>query len=372
MDKKPLFERIVHSLLKLFLEKSPKEFNNEKPKNILIIRQHNQFGDMMATIPLFRAVKKKFPKSRLTVMASNINYFGVSAAPYIDELFVFDKSRLFDFEYLMLLKKVLRAKKYDLVIVPSTVSISFTSHLFAGLAKSDFAIGASSLEGMENSASFFLNKGVPLSWQPPTRHVSDFILDVVRPIGIEETDFSYELQLSEENYKYADEFFRKFNKECEVKIGFHIGAGKEPNRWALPNFKELINRLKKIPNLCFYFTGSSADENEIVYMIKAFGNEAGYLLNKPIPDVAAVIEKSHLFITNDTGIMHVAGATGTPQISLFGPTNPYQWAPVGDRKYFIKKDEDINSITVDEVYSAALKILYNKFVDINNNEEKNV
>ncbi len=370
MDKKNFNERIVHSLLKLFLKKTPKEFNNDNPKNILIVRQHNQFGDMMATIPLFRAVKKKFPESRLTVLASNINYFGVESAPYIDELFVFDKTKLFDWEYLKLLKKVVRGKKYDLVVVPSTVSLSFTSHLFAGLAKADFVIGASDLDGKQNDAAFFLNKGVELNWQPPNRHVSDFILDVVRPIGIDEKDFSYELSLTDENFKYADDFFLKFGKECDVKIGFHVGAGKPPNRWKLSNYKELINRLKKIPNLCFYFTGSTADESEIVYMIKALGKDAGYLLNKSIPDVAAVIEKSHLFITNDTGIMHVAGATETPQISLFGPTNPYQWAPVGDNKYFIKKEDDINSITVDEVYSLALKILYNKFVDLNNNEEK--
>jgi ADP-heptose:LPS heptosyltransferase len=369
MDKQPFKTRMLHFVVKAILGKKTKNFNNDNQERILIIRQHNQFGDMLATIPLFRALKKKFPESKLTVIASSVNYAGITSAPYIDELVVFDKTKLFDFEYLKIFHKILRSNKYDLVIVPSTVSLSFTSHLLAAIANSDFVIGAKSLDGKMNEAAYLLNQTVELNWQPENRHVSDFIIDVVRPIGIDEKDFSTELVIDEENQKYAEEFFAKFNHDCELKIGFHVGAGKPPNRWKISNFKELINKLKQIENLCFYFTGSTADEEQIVQMIKAFGNSAGYLLNKPIPDVAAVIANSDLFVTNDTGIMHVAGATDVPQISLFGPTNPLQWAPIGDNKYFIKKDDDINSISVDAVYSLALKLLYNKVIDRNKRED---
>lgn len=369
MDK-PLKTRLLHFILKSILGKRSKEFDNSNSlKQILIIRQHNQFGDMLATIPLFRAIKKKFPKSELTVVASPANYAGVTSTSYIDELVVFDKTKLSDFEYLKILGKVLRGKRYDLVIVPSTVSLSFTSHLLAAIAKSDFVIGAKSLNEKGNDAAYLLNKSVELNWKPENRHVSDFIIDVVRPIGINEKDFTTELVIGNENQKYAEDFFAKFNHHCELKIGFHVGAGKPQNRWKISNFKELINKLNRIENLCIYFTGSTADEEQIVQMIKAFGNSAGYLLNKPIPDVAAVITNSDLFITNDTGIMHVAGATDVPQISLFGQTNPLQWAPIGDNKYFIKKEDDINSISVESVYSLALKLLYNKIIDKNKKED---
>ncbi|MCM8809969.1 MAG: ADP-heptose--LPS heptosyltransferase, partial [Candidatus Omnitrophica bacterium] len=84
------------------------------------------------------------------------------------------------------------------------------------------------------------------------------------------------------------------------------------------------------------------------------------LRNFPIPRLAAIIEFSDLFISNDTGIMHVAGATKTPLISLFGPTDPEIWAPIGENKFYIKKDDDINSIKVEDVINLINKILMKK------------
>ncbi len=66
---------------------------------------------------------------------------------------------------------------------------------------------------------------------------------------------------------------------------------------------------------------------------------------------------SDLFISNDTGIMHVSGTTETPQISIFGPTNPFNWAPIGPNKYFIRKSELIEDVAVDDVYQLSNMIL---------------
>ena len=69
---------------------------------------------------------------------------------------------------------------------------------------------------------------------------------------------------------------------------------------------------------------------------------------------------SDLFISNDTGIMHVAGTTETPQISIFGPTNPFNWAPIGINKYFIRKSELIDDVSVEDVYHLCEMILSKK------------
>ena len=58
--------------------------------------------------------------------------------------------------------------------------------------------------------------------------------------------------------------------------------------------------------------------------------------------------------------MHVAGATKTPQISIFGPTNPFNWAPIGVEKYFLKRSDLIGDVEVEEVFNLCKYILEKK------------
>ena len=79
---------------------------------------------------------------------------------------------------------------------------------------------------------------------------------------------------------------------------------------------------------------------------------------QPVRDVAAIIDQLDLFITNDTGIMHVAAATSAAVLALFGPTDPLQWAPVGSKNRFIvANDGNIDSVSEEEVWQVAKIIL---------------
>jgi heptosyltransferase-2 len=55
--------------------------------------------------------------------------------------------------------------------------------------------------------------------------------------------------------------------------------------------------------------------------------------------------------------MHVAGTTNTPQISIFGPTNPLNWAPIGENKYYIRKSDLIDDVLLEDVYGLCKSIL---------------
>ncbi len=359
MSHQNLFLKLLIDFLRNnFSEKEEHDYILDNPKSFLIVRQHNQFGDMLASTSLLRAIKEKYPESKITLIASPENYFAVTKNNLIDELFVFNKKKLYNIFYLLHLIKILK-KKYDVAIVPATVAVSKTSCILAALSKSRIKIGPASLDNNENPLSFLFNYRINLNWKKnPDAHVSDFILEIIKPFGITTKNFRPHIIFTKEDENEVNKFISKMNlSDFEYLIGFHAGAGKPQNRWPLDKFINLIYLLNESYKIKIYFTGSYADMNEIAYIKKKLKINAKYFLDRPIPQLAALISKSDLFITNDTGVMHVAGATNTPQISIFGPTNPFNWAPVGEEKYFIRKSDLISDVSEEDVFNICKLIL---------------
>ncbi|MFN3872236.1 MAG: glycosyltransferase family 9 protein [Ignavibacterium sp.] len=368
MTKKNFLSDLFSALLKKLLE-VPEIISKDlcEPKKILIVRQHNQLGDLLAGVSLLRALKEKYPESTITIILSRENYKGLLKSRFINELFVFDKSKLFNPVYFIRLIKVLR-KEYDIVFVPVTVSVSFTSNFLARISKSRIRVGPKSLDGKENESQFFFDRRVSIDWRKhPDSHVADRILDLVRPFGIDTNNFSSEINFDDSDISVAKRFLKEIRKnDSSLIIGLHVGAGKPQNRWSLIKYVELIELLNKNFNCTIYLTGSDADNEELNFVKSNSKIVLPVFKNREISQVAALISLSDLFITNDTGTMHIAGATNTSQISLFGPTNPYNWAPIGPNKYFIRKSELIDDITVQDVYELAVKIINSR----NANEKK--
>ena len=361
MSNQNAFTNIKLEIIKYFLavaENSSKDIG--APKNILVVRQHNQFGDLLASVSLFRAVKEAFPDSNLTVIAGIQNFYALSGNKFIDNLFVFDKKKLFVPSYFLNLKKILNVK-YDLAIAPSTVSVSFTSLLLLRLANAEIRIGPKSLNGKENKYAFLFDRRIDMNWnKKPDAHVSDFILDLVRPFGVSTDNFMTDILISPSDKKEAEKFIDSIKVNPNEKlIGLHVGAGKPKNRWSLVKYVDLIKNLNEKVAVKFYLTGTDADNEELEYVKSNLSFHINLFVNKKVSEVAALIEKSDLFITNDTGVMHVAGATTIPQISIFGPTNPFNWAPLGPNKHFIRKSDLIDDIKVEDVLPLCMRVLEN-------------
>ncbi len=360
MSDRNIFSKFITGLiLKFFSVEESKSRSIGIPQRVLIVRQHNQFGDLLASVSLFRAVKETFPNCYLTVIVSPDNYFAITKNEFIDNYFIFNKKKLFIPTYLISLIRLLR-KGYDLVVVPATVSISSTSVYLARAAKTEKRIGPNSLNGSPNRVAGLLNRRVDLDWgKYPDSHISDFGLEILRPFGINTKNFRSSISFDEQDNKLVEKFLGSidYEKGRHLLIGMHVGAGKPPNRWGLAKFIKLVNKISENYTIKVYFTGSSSDSNEINYMKENIEIDAGYFMNRKIPELAALISVSDLFITNDTGVMHVAGATDAPQISIFGPTNPFNWAPIGTGKYFLRKSDLIDDVTVDDVFNIAKMIL---------------
>lgn len=333
-------------------------------KNILIVRQHNQLGDMLCSVPLFAAVRKKYPDAHITLVASPINYeiLFSDINPFIDKVITYRKATFRD---LMDFYSELRNHKYQIGIVPSTVSISRTSHLINYFSGAKVRVGARSIDGRMNKVEYLLNIKDDFTWDPRKLHQVDRNLEVGSLIGctLSQDEISdVRIHLSKEEKEFAEGYMRSnFPDRERPVISIHPGAGKVKNRWSEDNFISLVRRLDHEFSPGIIITSGSIDK-EVTAKVSQGLNHAGIrhliLENTPIRKVGAVIKQTSLYITNDTGTLHVAGGVDASVVSLFGPTHGYEWAPRGRNKRFIQSPtENINDISVAEVFEVASEYL---------------
>ena len=90
-------KRLTEKALGLFFH--PEKVDLERiraagPRRILLVRQHNQMGDMLCAVPAFRAIRESFPGARIQLITAPINDGVVRGNPYLDEILLFDKTIL--------------------------------------------------------------------------------------------------------------------------------------------------------------------------------------------------------------------------------------------------------------------------------------
>jgi heptosyltransferase-2 len=317
---------------------------------------------MLCSLTLYAALKKKYQDSRITLVAAKTSYEipFIEINPYLDRVITFDKQ---NFGTLLKFFRKVSERKYQIGIVPSTIKVSRTSHIINFLSGAKIRVGVKSIDGIENKSQKVLNVKSDFVWRDS--HQLERNLDVVKQIGCdltEEEKRSIKFKFSDEEIRDAKNFIESaFPDKSRKIIGFHPGAGKKDNMWPTKNFIELIKKIYDQYNNYVLLTSGKIDKTVIVEVeneMKKSGIPYKILNDLPIKKLGAILSLISLYITNDTGSMHIAGFSDAKMISLFGPTNPEEWAPAGENKYFIKsKNEIINNISVDDVYNLTEQIL---------------
>jgi ADP-heptose:LPS heptosyltransferase len=326
------------------------------------VRQHNQIGDMLCSLTLYKALKKKYPKSQITLVAAKTNYqipfFDLN--PYLDRVLVFDKSSL---KSILKFFKELRSRKYQIGIVPSTIVLSRTSHIINWISGANIRVGVKSIDGKENRSHKYLNIRSDFRWKE--KHQSFRNLEVTKQIDcdlLNEEIHTIKLNFGNDDIAFAKDFLAtNFPDQNKSIVAFHPGAGKELCVWNYGNYVNLIKKLYKEFNNYVLITSSWTDNNvvEPVWMeLQTINIGFKVLHNMPVKKLGVILSLVDLFITNDTGTMHIAGYSGAKMISLFGPTTPEEWASVRENQKFIKSStKNINDISVDDVYILAKTFL---------------
>ena len=328
---------------------------------ILIIRpQSIQLGDTICSLPMFKAIKKRYPDSFITLAGcpTNYNVDLKKLNPYLDDVIIYRKDSLkVQFDFL----RELRKKHYDLVVVPSTIRISSTSYIIALLSKGKIKAGIKRFDEEKNPLSFVLDIKAEVDWKKEKTNQVYRFLDCVRGAGCnlsEDEIKSMRIQLSEEETDFGNNFITEYFPDRNKKIfGFHAGGGEKENLWSTGNYFDLISRTYEKYKPYILLTSGILDEeitNELGMMLKNAGINYATAKNLDAYKLASILKHTDLYVSNDTGVMHLAAYAGTKTLTVFRKDKPDEWLPLfNESKYVESRTYKIEDIKTEEVFEKV-------------------
>jgi heptosyltransferase-2 len=312
------------------------EFESKRPLgavNRILVRGVNWVGDTILTYPAVQQLKTFFPHSHLAILVSSSLVDLWKTFPYVDEIIPFEKKTgIRSFWQDLNISQSLKKRDFDLaVILPRSFRAAFQVYL----ARIPIRIGY-----RDGGRSFFLTHGVPRTEEVLSVHRVRYYQKLLEPLGKMEDSFSPRIFLREEDRSRAEQLLRELGlSDGRVLIGMNPGATYGLAKcWPPARFGELGKRLSKRWNATVLLFGREEERPIAEEIFQILGRAGVNLVGKThLLQLAALLERCRLLVTNDTGTMHVATAVGTPVVALFGSTNPVTTGPWGEGHVVVKK-----------------------------------
>ena len=335
---------------------SSDKINWHKINRILVVRPHDQLGDFLLATPVLRALRESFPEATIGIVVRDYFADAVKYHPYVDRVMVFYKNGLnWAIKRIYTLWKELY-HKWDIAIVLNSESHSLTSDLLSVLSGAKYIIGSAGFVFPGCKRNFFYNI---ISPNPESvEHQSERNLDIVRYIGANTDDLSEIVHVTDREKNIIKKEFNELYGNGKPIIGIHIGANKIENRWPIKYFSRLAQILHDKYNFKIaVFWGPKEEDlhKEFLKHVSFFPIEV-----KPttLRNQAIHFSLCDVAVCNDTGIMHLCAAVGTPLVAIFGPTDPRYWKPIGSKFIAIRgKENKTENVKVEQVIQNVKKLL---------------
>lgn len=323
-------------------------------KKILLLR-NDRVGDMTLSTPVFKALKKRYPDAKITVLASEKNQDILLNNPYVDEILVYKGINTFVNE--------IRIMKFDLAI-----DLFLTHEL-----KQAFLIylsGAKYRLGFKDSGrEMFFNVNGPENHHP--KKMVEYLLDLAESAGAKTYDCTPEIFLSGEEKEWARDLLSNKGFKSSLKIALHPGAFYQSQRWPAERFGELAEKIIEHCGASVLIFGDKKEEPLLKTIQNAAGDKAQIFCGVSLREFIALLSCCDLQICNNSGPLHIASALRIPTVSITGPTVIPLWLPWGNNNVVINKKLScspcnkatcsghscMNLITVSEVMEAVVSQL---------------
>jgi heptosyltransferase I len=348
-------KKSVNSVLAVLFKRpklSAEQLLSLTPDKILIVRQHNQMGDMICATPAFRAIRNTYQDAQITLVCAPVNYDSVRNNPDVNQVIVFDKCKSRNPFNLFKLIKLLRASRPDLAFVLNSVSYSVTSSALAVVSGSNLIVGNDSIPFGFDITRHIYSLELP-SFPDVDRNTVLHNLAPLQAIGITTIDLSTVSESSESEIRQANKFLEALPKPIWT---IHPGAGKTQNIWPVDRYAKIADNAVQMGVSLIVLQGP-ADHKVIEEFKNIVKSEVCYAPIMPAGACAEILKQSERFLCNDTSLMHLAGSVGVPSLALFGATDPKIWGPLNKAVSCIRgSDGVLSNLETDFVWKCWLNL----------------
>ena len=282
--------------------------------NVLLL-QTSFLGDTVLTLPLIDELRRRFPVKKLTLVCQPQGRELLQDHPAIDEIIVDDKKNE-DRGWSGLRAKAgaLKAKKFTLALTPHK---SLRSALLLYWARIPCRIGFRQSKGW-----FLFQRRVT---RESARHDVDRNLGILRAFGldVEDCERALYLPVSAVVEEAVGQKLRALGvADHELVVGVNPGSVWPTKRWSAIGFADLITLLKKQWKCQILLFGGPEDA-AVEEVQKHCGGDAINLVNRiSLRELPAAIGRCAVFVTNDSGPMHIAVGRKVPTVAIFCATTP--------------------------------------------------
>jgi len=335
------------------------------PRNILVI-DFGQLGDVILSLPALAAVRHRFPRARVTVAVGGAAAAVVEMAGVADEALSVDRVALRDgpkhlsvWQIGKLVMEV-RRRKFDFCIDLHSLSETNLLGFLSGAGRRLYA------RRPGRSLDYLSNFKPPPPAEDRSKHAIDRYLEVLAPLGVGEVSRVPRLAVREEDGRAVEELLRKAQAGGRVRrkgaseagegaplVGIFPGAGHPSRRWPVERFAELAWMLERNDSVrSVIFAGP--EERQLVREARPKFPPSALVLDRlTVPQLAAAAQRVSVFVSNDTGPMHIAAAVGTPVVILMQHHPMFNcYIPPGERHRVVAA-RTIDEIGVELAYTAA-------------------
>lgn len=337
-------------------------------KRILVVRT-DRLGDVVLSTPVIKNLRDNFPRSFIAMIVRPYTKDIIEGNPYLNEVILYDKdNREKGWLSTLRFSRDLARKRFDLAVVLNPSNRSNFIPFLAGIPRR---------VGYDRKMGFLLTDRIKDTKHEGKKHEIEYNLDLIKVLAINPRDKSIFMPLTSDSENWVKEVFSRENILVSDKlVAINPGASDNSKIWISERYAQVADKLSE-RGIKVIIIGGQGDKKICQKVIENMHYPyINMVANNNISQAASLLKRCSLFISPDTGLVHIASAVGAPVVCIFGRKqpglSPRRWGPLGKNDIVLHKDVGckvclahdckigfacLKAITAKEVLEAAERIL---------------